>query len=563
MRFWITLALAIGLVSCTRTPTAVIYVADSIITMEEPHARAEAIAVVDGKIKALGSLQEVRASLGGYEIEENYQFKDKVIMPGFIEPHLHPYIAGILLPMKFITPHNWNMPGKQSIGVKSEAEYLAALQQHESQMDDGEWLWSWGYHHYFHGQLSREKLDAISSERPIFIWHRSFHEIYVNSAALKSLELEDNDHPQVDYAKGHFFENGLYEIIPKINPELSDPFRYLGALKQARKIIHAGGITTVGDGAFGTLDFDKEYQSIWFSSWNRDASPFRYMILPDGKAIGKQLGNEAALAFIENLTDKDTDRITVHRKQVKLFADGAAYSQLMQLSEDYLDGHHGEWLMTPEKLEEAAWLYWLNDYQIHIHVNGDLALDNVMNMVERFQKEHPRQDHRLTIHHFAYARTDQAERLKQLGILVQANPYYVWALANKYSEVGLGKDRAHAMVPLRSLHEQGVNIALHSDFTMAPAQPLLLAWAAVTRTTSEGNTVGEEHRLPLHEALKAITINAAFQMQMEESIGSLAVGKNADFTILEQDPYQVPEEQLKDIPIWGTVLEGEIFAVKD
>jgi predicted amidohydrolase YtcJ len=554
----ITLLSILFLISgCDSSSTVTIYTAKSIITMDADQPRSTAVAVLKDKIIAVGNLQQVQTATQEYNSKVDRSFSDKIIMPGFIEPHLHPSIAGLLLPMEFITPHDWNLPGKTAKGVKTHADYIQRLTKHEANLNQDDWLWSWGYHDLFHGEISRELLDSISSTRPIIIWHRSFHEIYVNTAAIEELGLEDSGNPQIDFEKGHFFENGLFlEAMDKIGPVLLSPLRYLGALKHATKIIHAGGITTVSDGAFGGADFDKEFTAIKFSAWNRDSTPFRFNILPDGKGLAKNRSHAETLEFINSVQDRGTNKVTILPKQVKLFGDGAAYSQLMQMSEGYIDDHHGEWLMTPDQLEEAVRVYWQADYQIHIHINGDLGLDKTLDIVKKMQQEYPRQDHRLTIHHFAYARPEQAQLMADLGVLVQANPYYVWALANKYSQYGLGAERAANMVPLKSVVDANIPLAFHSDFTMAPAQPLLLAWAAITRLTAEGNVMGEQHKISVHEAMEAITIDAAFQMQMEDRIGSIKVGKQADFTILEDDPYKVDAITIKDIKIWGTVFEG-------
>lgn len=546
-------------IGCSSDNTATLYAAKSIITMNPEQARAEAVAVMDGKIHAVGTLEEVRESLAGVNFVEDKRFADKVLMPGFIEPHLHPSIAGILLPMEFITPHDWNMLGKKVTGVRGNEAYLARLKIAVDATDD--WLWTWGYHHDFHGQLDRQTLDRISPDKPVIVWHRSFHEIYINSAAIEALGLAKVEHPQVDWPKGRFYENGLELLTPHLLPKLTRPWRYLPALTRARDIVHAGGITTVSDGAFGGADFDTEWTALRFSSWNRSSSPFNFLVLADGKGLGAAMGYEPARDFINQLPEKNTGQVTFLPKQVKLFADGAAYSQLMQMSEGYIDGHHGEWMMTPQELEQAARIFWLDDYQLHIHVNGDLGLDKTLDIIEILQAEYPRQDHRSTIHHLAYARPEQASRMAKLGVRVSANPYYVWALADKYSEVGLGPERAQNMVPLKSLVDAGVPFSFHSDFTMAPAEPLLLAWAAATRITADGNLAGPDQRISLDMALRAITIDAAAQLQLEKRIGSIEAEKMADFTILESDPYQLPIEKLKDIAIWGTVLAGEVHPV--
>ena len=558
------LAVVTILSGCDHSPQVTIYTANHIITMNTEQPKATAVAVLNDKILAVGSLPQVIEKSQAYTSVIDRRFADKTILPGFIEPHLHPAIAGLLLPMEFITPHDWNLPGKRVKGVKTSAGYLKRLSQYEASLESDEWLWSWGYHNLFHGDLSRQILDKISATRPIIIWHRSFHEIFVNTAAIQQLGIEESDNPQADFTKGHFYENGLFDITDKITPILTSPLRYLSALKHAAKIIHAGGVTTVSDGAFGGVDFNKEYTAIKFSSWNRSSTPFRFNILLDAKNMAKNQSHEQTFAQIEALNansaaEYNTDRITILAKQVKLFADGAAYSQLMQMRDGYIDGHHGEWLMKPDELEQAVRIYWRAGYQIHIHVNGDLGLDATLDIVEKMQQELPRLDHRLTVHHFAYARPEQVQRMAELGVLVQANPYYVWALANIYAEFGLGPERAANMVPLKAVVDANIPLAFHSDFTMAPVQPLLLAWAAVTRQTAEGNVMGAHNTISVQEALEAITIDAAFQLQLEKIIGSIEVGKSADFTILQQDPFSIPVEQLKDIKIWGTIFEGEIF----
>jgi len=546
-------------------PAVDVYIARNIITMDGVRPRATAVAVDGDHILAVGSMLDVQRSLGNRSYQVSERFADKVLMPGFIEPHLHPYLAGILLPMEFITPHDWSLPDRQVKGVRGRDAYLRRLRDYVGGLSGDEWAWSWGYHQLFHGALTRADLDVISTTRPIVVWHRSFHEIYLNTAALRALQVDEaaaRDNPQVDYAAGHFYENGLVLVLPRLIPRLLEPGRYTQALRDTRAVIHAGGITTIADAAFGTLDIDKELGALQSAGWDTSLAPFRTFLLLDGKALGAAKGHDRARKIIDFMPRRDLQRIRFLPAQVKLFADGAAYSQLMQMTEGYSDGHEGEWLMEPAELEEAARVYWNAGFQIHVHVNGDAGLDAVLEILQKLQVENPRDDHRFTIHHVAYARPDQALRLAALGGTVQANPYYLWALGDKYAEVGLGYRRASQMVPLQSFARTGMRIALHSDFTMAPAQPLLLAWAAATRMTAEGNVLGLSERISLQQALRAITIDAAWQIGQDDHIGSIAAGKQADFTVLEQDPFEVPLESVKDIPIWGTVFEGKLFPLE-
>ena len=263
--------------------------------------------------------------------------------------------------------------------------------------------------------------------------------------------------------------------LPALRPHLFSFRRYLGALREGRDILHAGGITTVSDGAFGTLDLDTEWLALRLSSWNRWNTPFRTVLLADGRSLGAVHGYDGAAELIEGLGSRDTGRVKFRTDAVKLFADGAFYSQLMQLGPPgYLDGHEGEWLMTPDELLEAARPYWRAGFQIHVHANGDAGIDATLDVLDRLQAETPRTDHRFALHHFGYSRPDQIARIARSGVHVSANPFYVWALADLYAQVGLGPERAAVLVRAGSLARAGVPLSFHSDFTMAPAQPLRL-----------------------------------------------------------------------------------------
>jgi hypothetical protein len=212
-------------------------------------------------------------------------------------------------------------------------------------------------------------------------------------------------------------------------------------------------------------------------------------------------------------------------------------------------------------MEPATKLFWDAGYQLHIHVNGDQGLDVVLNAIENRMKENPRDDHRTVIVHFANSTEEQVKKLAQLGCILSANPYYVAGFSDKYAEIGLGENRAHAMVRLKPAEDIGVPISLHSDLPMGPSDPLYLAWCATNRKTNEGNTVRPDLAISLHTAMKAITIDAAFSWRMENEIGSIKPGKKANFTILAQNPYKVGKEKLKDIEVISTIFEGTEFKV--
>jgi hypothetical protein len=271
---------------------------------------------------------------------------------------------------------------------------------------------------------------------------------------------------------------------------------------------------------------------------------------------------DTAVEETEKIMDWGEGMTAMVPGQVKLFADGAIYSQLMQLKDGYTDGHEGEWMMDLDTFAKAFRVYWDADYQIHIHVNGDAGLDMVLNNLEENMRRNPRFDHRTVIVHFAVSNKEQVDRIARLGAIVSANPYYPVVLADQYSKSGLGPERADPMVRLGDVERAGVSYSLHSDMPMAPAQPLFLMHAAVNRTTLSGRVSAPDQRVSREGALRGVTIDAAYSLQMEQDVGSIEHGKLANFTVLEDNPLTVPADKIKDIGIWGTVHEGRVMAVQ-
>lgn len=552
--------------------SATIFVARKFITMERGHPTAEAVAVAGKRILAVGRLEYVKKALGDtpYQIDET--FKSKVVMPGFIDQHLHPILGALTLAVEVIAPEDWALPAKTFKAANGGDEYLARLKLAEANLKDtNEWLLSWGYHSLWHGKLDRKILDSISSKRPIAIWHRSCHEFILNTPALEALGLTEEMtrgkgvmSEQSNWSEGHFWENGMNLMIRPMLKVLATPERLTAGLKQMVAYEHANGVTAFNEpGAIYTPEIWKLYDQILGSP---DVA-FYSTFLADGRGIPERVGLDKALDATEEqiavASEGPDKKLMFFPRQIKLFADGAIISQLMQMKDGYTDGHKGEWITPPERLEQTAKLYWDAGYQLHIHVNGDLGLDTVLDVLERRIREHPRADHRTVIVHFANSTENQVKRAARLGAIVSANPYYTTGFADKYSQFGLGKKRADMMVRAGSVLRNKMSLSYHSDLPMGPSDPLYLAWAGVNRVTPSGRVAGPEQRISVDAALRAITIEAAYSWRKEDQIGSIAPGKIANFTVLEKNPYEVRPIELKDVPVWGTVFEGRVFPVPE
>ncbi len=553
--------------SLAQLPEATLYVARRVITMEPDDAGVDAVAVVGDRILGSGPRAEVEARLAGQPYRVDETFADKIIIAGLIDQHVHPVLAALTMTLEIIAIEDWALPAGTSKAALTPEDYTARLTAAEAALEPAdEPLITWGYHHYFHGKLRRAELDAISPTRPIFVWHRSAHEFILNTPALALVGLDQafvdglqgTAKEQSSIADGHFYEQGFFAIMPKLAPFLATPERLLVGLELTRDYLHRSGITLACEPG-GVLS--RPLQDVQNRMLGGNDVPLRTYFIADGKSLAALYTGEELITQTEALLGWGEGRTAFLPKQVKLFADGAIYSQLMQMTEGYTDGHRGEWIMDPETFNPAFDAYWAADYQIHIHQNGDAALDMVLDALDRNMRRQPRPDHRTTVVHFGYARKDQVARLAALGAIVSANPYYLTALSDRYGEIGLGPERADELVPIGDVVARGVPVSFHSDMPMAPAQPLLLVWAAVNRTTVSGRVAGPEQRLSVAQALRAVTIDAAQSLRMETEVGSIAPGKLANFTILEADPFEVDVAAIKDIAVWGTVFEGVAYPV--
>jgi cytosine/adenosine deaminase-related metal-dependent hydrolase len=185
-----------------------------------------------------------------------------------------------------------------------------------------------------------------------------------------------------------------------------------------------------------------------------------------------------------------------------------------------------------------------------------------LNALEKNIRRNPRFNHRTTIVHFAVSAKDQVARIKQLGCLVSGNPCYVTSLADQYSKVGLGPQRANEMVRMGDVERAGISYSYHSDMPMAPADPLFLMWCGVNRVTTSGRVAGENQKVSREGALKAVTIEAAYSLKMEHELGSIVSGKLANFTILDDNPVTCDPMKIREIGVWGTVHEGRVLPIQ-
>ncbi|MFK7917574.1 MAG: amidohydrolase [Ilumatobacter sp.] len=564
------------------------YTAATIVTMNERCPTADAVAVRDDRIVAVGSLDEVIAALGdaAYEVDES--LADRVLLPGLIDQHLHPILGATTLATDVIATEDWVLPDRTYPAANSHEEYVQRLTEADERMgvdaEPDDWLFSWGYHELWHGELNREILDAVSNTRPIGVWQRSCHEFYLNTPALRAVGLLDRDlgaeveagtldagvAETASIERGHFWERGNFVLVfPLVTPMLFAPERFARGLNQMVRYLHQNGVTAFNEpGAILVPGAWELYEQIL----GHEDTPFYSFFLTDGRGPAEQaMSHEATLERAERQLAMAPDgKLRFFDKQVKLFADGAIISQLMQMEDPYLDrdgnpnpDHHGAWLMEPDVFDERAKLYWDHGFQLHIHVNGDAGLEMVLDTIERRMAQNPRPDHRTVIVHFANSTEAQIDRIARLGCVVSSNPYYPVGFADKFGEVGLGPARADVMTRHRSVLDRRIPLSFHSDLPMGRSDPIGMMSCAVNRVTPSGRIAGPEQRITAAEALRAVTIDAAQSWRQEHELGSIEPGKIANFTVVDRNPLDVEPEALDGVSVVGTFFEGRWFPVPD
>ena len=539
-----------------------IVIAKEVVTLDDKYPNVDAIYIKEDRIHSVGKKEDL---IGKYpDIFIDFSYEENVIVPGFIEHHIHPLLAAITMNSEVIAIEDWNISSKKTIGVRNRDDYLSKLSEVELSQDNNKPLVSWGFHHYFHGKLTRQDLDLISSERPILIIHRSFHEFIMNSKALEFFKitekdiahLNEEDKKLANFNEGHFSERGLIAVMPKIMSYLAAPERIIKGLEITEKYIQEQGITLIANpGAM----YDPRIQEVKNYVFGDKKTPFKSLYIPSALYMLEKVEIVNLLEETEAHLSWGTGKVEYIPNHIKLFADGAMYSQNMVLRDGYLDGHQGVWLMEDSIFKKTFKLYWDAGYQIHVHQNGDAGLDRVLDVLEENLDRNPREDHRTTIVHFGYSAFDQIKRIKDLGVIVSANPYYVAVLSDLYSKQGVGYERSQEMVRLGDLVRSDIPLSLHSDMPMAPASPLVLMDASVNRINYANKVAGPNQRIDPLTALKGVTINSAYTLGIELEYGSITPGKYANMTILSDNPLTINPLKIKDINIIGTIEEGRSF----
>jgi predicted amidohydrolase YtcJ len=537
-----------------------IYSARKIITMNPNRPVVSHVAVRDGRILGAGTLEEL-AGWGDYTLDD--RFADKVIMPGLIEGHAHSMEGA----MWSFTYCGWfdrmDPDGKVWSGLKTVDEVVARLSEIEKTMDDPDApLLGWGLDPIYmdNVRVTRADLDRVSATRPVGIMHASGHILNVNTKGLELAGLlkTGNNHPGIPLASDGLPTGELKgpEIMMPAGKHVGMDRAFLAAdengLRNYARLCVRAGVTT-------SSDLGQQLTDELLGVFHKVTSEDRYPVCLVAFRINFGMAPKDLVDYTLSIRDQSTDRLELGK--IKVVADGSiqGFSARMLWPGYYNGAPNGLWYIAPDQLAEIYERALAAGVQVHTHTNGDEATQLTIETLEAALRKHPDFDHRFTLQHCQLASEAQFRKMGRLGMCVNlfANHHFYWG--DEHYTLTVGPERAERMNACRAALDAGVPMTIHSDAPVTPLGPLFTASEAATRFTASGRVQGEAQRLSVAEALYAITMGAAITMKMDDRIGSIEVGKRADFAVLEDDPTEASAESLKDVRVWGTVQGGRIF----
>jgi len=506
----------------------------NLVTLNPKQPKAEAIAIQNGRIIAVGSNKAVRK----YIAKETrvIDAKNKTIVSGFVDCHVHMTGFGHFL-------HTLNLRN-----VESVKEMQQKLREYVQKNPERSWILGgrWDQDRFIEKRYpTRWDLDAAVADKPVFLIRVCGHLGVANSRALQLAGISkettiDSGEIDLDEATGEpngiLRENALellWKAIPKPTPKQLEE----ACISACKKAVEAG--LTCVHWIVGSAEEIRIIQNLY----SEGKLPLRVYL-----GISVDLLDQ--LVDLGLLTGFGNDMVKIGF--VKVFADGSLGARTAALKEPYSDKPEtrGIILYTQRKLNRLVSKAHRAGLQLAVHAIGDRAIETVVKAFENVLKRHPRENHRHRIEHCSVLNPRLIKRMKRLDLIASVQPHFVvsdfWVVAR------VGKDRARWVYPFKSLMKEGLIVTSGSDCPVEPINPLLGVWAAVARKSFA------EENLTVEEALKTYTLNAAHASFDENNKGTIEVGKFADLTVLSDDLFNVPSDEIKKVEVEMTIVAGKI-----
>lgn len=530
---------------------ATLYFNGTILTMDAANSQPEAVLTVGQTIRAVGSEAALRAQMSkGTRLHD---LKGQTLIPAFIDPHGHFPDPG------FIALYRVDLSSPPRGDCPDMAMALERLRAKADKTPKGEWVMGVLFDNtaIAEGRMpTRAELDGVSTDHPVWVLHASGHNGVANSAALARRGISQDRPDPLGGRFGRTDDGALTGLIEGLSAMgemgdtdfLIDRNRFWAGFAACRDEYLAHGVTYAQNAWTSRVMLEH------FASLGPDQDPgIDLLLLPIG---------ELEPRLLETLDWPGNPHFTLGPR--KLFTDGAFQLQTAYLSEPYhrpIDPKHPRGMPYVAGAEHRREVKKLHDlgHQIHCHCNGDAGADMFIDAVAAALDDNPRKDHRHTIIHGQTLRDDQLERMAELGMTVSFFSAHIHFWGDRHHSTFLGPERASRLSPAASAERFGVRYTLHNDASVTPTRPLHLAHCAVNRTTSSGRVLGESQKISALSAMRAQTIDAAWQVFQEDRRGSIEPGKVADLAVLSGNPIAA-SENLLDLKVKMTVRHGEVVS---
>ncbi|GAA4064698.1 amidohydrolase [Agromyces indicus] len=534
-----------------------IVTARAIHTVDRASSTATAMLLDRGRILAIGSAADCEAAAEAARLApERTDLGDAVVVPGFIDPHAHPLMYGQMM--------TWVDCGPAK--AASIPEIIALLKAAAAELPEGRPVRGYGYEHrnlVEQRHPTRFELDEVATDRQVYLMNASGHGGVVNSHTLE-INGVDRDTPNPD--GGEFFRDADGELTGELsdaacniltgvhgvkighhgpNFHLADePDEHLRQLDVATQRFLAGGVTTIGDAQVSRREFDMYLRLAEAGRLELRVSMYLLShLLDDALDMGLvgQFGN-AHLSFAG----------------IKLYADGTLGGWTAYFPDGYVGDpcRTGQLYHEPAAYAELIRKAHVAGLQTATHAQSPTAIEMVVSAIEAALVERPDDDARHRIEHCGLPSPGQIERMAKAGIrpVNQPQHYYNWGEGVE-DAIGTPGERFN---PLGEFAAAGVPITISSDAPVADPIPLEAIQTAVTRVTRRGHQLGSDDlRISAEAALRAHTYEGAVSLGREDDLGSLEVGKYADFAVLADDPLAVDPERIAGISVLETWVGGE------
>lgn len=525
----------------------IVYTNGNVLTVDKSNSSAEAVAVRDGKILAVGGSHAISGYIGANT--KVVDMKGKTMIPGIYDAHSHFSVA--MNTGTFVADLNSPPIGP----VRSIDDLVAALVAQQAKVGPQDWVRGSGYDDTLiaeHRHPTRADLDRVSTTQPVYISHVSGHLTVANSAALALAGITTstpNPPGGVIRRDANGQPNGVLEetasgLVGKFSPALTNEQLKKG-IELAAARYASQGVTTANEGYTNSAGVQRLEQMA-----QAGKLPIRVVAWPSLEAM------------------EAVDKVPLTSGKIKIggvkeFSDGSIQGYTGYLGQHYHTPFNGDMTYrgfpryTRDELASRVLQVHKSGRQMMTHANGDAAIDDVLYAYGKAQEAFPRKDVRQVIIHSQMMREDQLDEVKRLDAIPSFFVLHTYYWGDRHRDIFIGPDRAARISPTRSAKDRGINYTIHADTPVVPMEPMRLIWSAVNRITTSGAVLGAAQRIPVADALRATTINAAYQNFEEKERGSIEVGKYADMVILSDNIAKVDPMAIKDIKVLETIVEGK------